>query len=254
MFKSRRGYVQADDALTSKSRFNGSLSGAVLCAVEETDLKHNKDAYARIKSWTMGRTISIRALYENARDEQNCTHWIHTANAANYCPVEFGDTRIVMIGVPSLTDKLPKSAMFDKLKEEAPAMLWDFLHTPVPETDDRARIHPITTASKEDQMDANMSKLDWFLKEFCEPTQGMCIPWSEFFDKFLANVEVSQRGFWTQKRVRGEMSADFPRGRYGKKSEVQVGNLRWKDTPLQKNLGLLQRGDNDRLIRVGEEV
>ena len=215
MFKDRRGYVQADDALTSKSRFNGSLSGAVLCAVEETDLKHNKEAYARIKSWTMGKTISIRALYENARDEQNCTHWIHTANSANYCPVEFGDTRIVMIGVQTLKDKLAKSKMFEALRAEAPAMLWDFLHTVVPATDDRARVPQVVTAAQEDQMEANMSKLDQFIKDFCEPTQGMCIPWSEFFDKLLANVEVSQRGFWTQKRVRSEMSGDYPRGRYG---------------------------------------
>jgi hypothetical protein len=255
LFRAGRGYTNGKDALQSKEGFNGSLSGAVLCYTEEIDLRHNKAAYSRIKEWTTGLTISIRALYENARDEANTLHFIQCANAANFCPVEAGDTRIVMIQVPELAKaaQIPKRKMFDVLREEAPAFLWTVLNTPVPETDERLRIPAVDSATKEDQMDANLSRLEWFLKELCSPAQGMAIPWSEFYDKFMEQVEVSQRAFWSQKRVRGELSSDFPRGKFGKRGDICIGNLRWKDTPAESGLPMLARDlESERLVRLGE--
>jgi hypothetical protein len=251
LFKNGRGYANAKDALLSKEGFNGSLSGACLCYTEEIDLRRNKQAYNRIKEWTTGLTLSIRALYENVRDEANTTHWIQCANAANYCPVEAGDTRIVMVQVPALKNIMPKRRMLDALRDEAPAFMHTLLNTAVPETDERLRIPAIDSAVKEDQMDANMTRLDWFLQEFTEPTSGMTIPWSEFFDKFLSQIELSQRVYWSLKRVRSELSADYPRGKYGKNGDIHLGNLRWKDTPAELNLPPLARDlKTERLVRV----
>lgn len=252
LFKDGRGCTNAKNALTSKEGFNHEVSGAVLCFTEEVDLRHNKQAYNRIKEWTTGLTISIRALYENSRDEANTTHWIQCANSANFCPVEAGDTRIVMVQVPALPkgEQLAKRVMFDLLEEEAPAFMYTLLNTMVPATEERLRIPAVDSATKEDQMEANMTRLEWFMKEFTVPAQGMVIQWSEFYDKFRGNVEASQQQFWSQKRVRSEMSADFPRGKYGKKGDICIGNLRWKDSDPQAGLPMLVRDlASERLVK-----
>ncbi len=106
-----KGYKRADAALISQSGFNAELEGAIVCVVEETDLRINKAAYSRIKDWVTGRTISIRAMYQSPVDVPNYTHWIQCTNDATYCPIFPGDTRIVVLEVPKLEEDIPKSLL-----------------------------------------------------------------------------------------------------------------------------------------------
>lgn len=252
MFRDLKGYTDGKRAIEDKNGYNGELSGAILCFIEEIDLRKNKAAYTRMKEWINGKTISIRALYENSRDEQNTTHWIQCANSTNYCPIESGDMRIVMIQVPELREPEKRETMFDKLREEAPAFLWTCLHNELPPSGIRMGIEPVNTSTKQDQMDANKSRLEWFVDEMTVPAAGMAIKWSEFYERFRGAVEVSQQPFWSQRRVKQEMPGDFPRGKYGKAGDIYVGNIRWKDTPEDKGQALLVRDLNgDRLVRRG---
>ena len=45
------GVARADSALINPSGFNGELEGSVLCVIEETDLRTNRQAQERIKDW-----------------------------------------------------------------------------------------------------------------------------------------------------------------------------------------------------------
>lgn len=70
------GVMRADNALKSQQNFNGELASAVLCVVEETDLKKDKIAYNRIKDWVTSPQIMIRPLHIQGYMIRNCTHWI----------------------------------------------------------------------------------------------------------------------------------------------------------------------------------
>src|SRR5690606_33656401 len=76
-----KGIVRADAALISQSGFNGELVSAVLCVIEETDLRQNKTiAYNRIKDWVTGKTINIHVKGGTPYSAANMTHWLQCAN------------------------------------------------------------------------------------------------------------------------------------------------------------------------------
>ena len=87
-----KGVVKAERSLTSE--FNGELSGAIICAVEETDIAKAPGAHAKIKEYSTGRTILIRKMRHDCFAQPNATHWVQTANRRENCPVFPGDTRI----------------------------------------------------------------------------------------------------------------------------------------------------------------
>ena len=110
--------VKAERSLTSE--FNGELSGAVICAVEETDIAKSPGAHAKIKEYSTGRTILIRRMRHDCFAQPNATHWVQTANRRENCPIFPGDTRITMISVNALlkSQKIAKPTMEDFLDQE----------------------------------------------------------------------------------------------------------------------------------------
>ena len=144
----RRGYVRADNALNSNSGFNAEVANAVLCVVEETDLSKNPNALNRIKDWVTGRRISIRALFKNAYDIVNTSHWIQCANFVSYCPILPGDTRIVAINVDLPKKDIPKKDLFNALDKEKKSFLHACLKIHLPYPEGRLSLPCITTTHK----------------------------------------------------------------------------------------------------------
>ena len=79
-----KGVVKAERSLTSE--FNGELSGAVICAVEEMDIAKAPGAHAKIKEYSTGRTILIRKMRHDCFAQPNATHWVQTANSREELP------------------------------------------------------------------------------------------------------------------------------------------------------------------------
>lgn len=168
------GVQQADLALTNPSRFNGELQGKVFCYIEETDLSKQKgEVYNRIKDWVTGRTITIRAMYQQPVDLSNTTHWAQFANSLEACPTFPGDTRITIAHVPLPKQEIPKDELTRRLIKEAPDFIASLLAIEFPESSSgRLSIPVIETESKRRAMENNRGEIDDFISEYCEQKIG----------------------------------------------------------------------------------
>jgi hypothetical protein len=252
-FQQARGYVLANQALVSKSRFNGELAGALLCAVEEINLRVEREAYNRMKDWVTGKRISIRALHKDARDEENCTHWIHCANSAEFCPVEWGDTRVVMVHVAEFEgEEIPKDELLETLRGEAAGFLHSILNMDIPPAPGRLRVPTIVTAAKEQQVRANMNPLQEFMETEVRGAPGSVIVWASFFERFQNWLKPHQRQYWTPASTARKFPAEFPKGKYGGKGAMHIGNMEWADGTSDGGVrGTLTRNPkNGRLVKV----
>jgi hypothetical protein len=244
-FAAERGYMYADHCLTSRSGFNGELASAVLCVIEETNLTTNDEAYNRIKNWTTGDTISVRALYAQPVVVRNYTHWIQCANSAEFCPIAVGDTRVITIRVPRFEGaEIPKNVMLERLRTEAAAFLYSVLEQEIPPTDGRLRLPTITTMEKEDQERAAMTPLERFMDEETDAEDGHLILFSDFFNKFRDWLQPHERPLYSPHKVGRDWAyPDFPKGSYGGSGAVHLGNLKFRDgTPSTKTCdGVIRR-------------
>ncbi len=154
-----KGYVDASSALTEKERASGVLDGAVLCYVEELDLGDGSgQAYKRIKNYVTAEQISVRHLYTAPFMAFNSTHWVHTANKRQYCPVFEGDSRIVFIHQPPLKkeDRIEwKEVLKPLLIGEAPDFLRRLLSCTLPPPDGRLWLPPLETVGKKESIAEN---------------------------------------------------------------------------------------------------
>jgi len=71
------GVKRADVALLSQQGFNKELEGAILCVLDEVDLRKNKVAYNRIKDWTTGREMVIHEKGMTPYHIPNTAHFVH---------------------------------------------------------------------------------------------------------------------------------------------------------------------------------
>jgi len=198
-----RGIVYADEALQSKSNFNGEIADAVLCVVEETNLgSHNSSAYDRMKAWVTGEEILIHAKYQQPHQVKNTTHWCQMANDKAFCPIAVGDTRVVMIHVPMLeTVEIPKSTLLQHLKEQAPAFLRMLLDLRLPTPPGRTRLPVLETDSKTMAQEDNKTIVDKFLETQCYPVDGALVRFREFYEALSEWMQEEERGLWTYNRV-----------------------------------------------------
>jgi len=88
-----RGYIKADKALTNQQGFNAEIESAVLCIIEETDLR-NTQAYNRIKEWVTAKYISIHEKGKTPYMSQNFTHWIHCMPDSQWIMTDKGAKQI----------------------------------------------------------------------------------------------------------------------------------------------------------------
>lgn len=226
-----RGYARADQALVNPSGFNNEIANAVLCVVEETDLRQNKEAANRIKDWVTGRTISIRALYKNTYDSVNTTHWIQCANDANYCPIIAGDTRIIVCRVDKPQLEISKDLLFSRLEKEAPYFLNLLYNIDLPETIGRLAIPCIMTHEKAELELHSKSDVERFIDEKCFKSDGGKIRFDEFYREFVAWCSVDRRSYWSTAKVSREFPKKygFCKGRLGADNTTYVANISFEE-------------------------
>ncbi|WP_442485807.1 primase-helicase family protein [Aeoliella sp. SH292] len=130
--------------------FTSELEGKVLCLIEELDLRdsHNK-AYAMLKRILTSPTLTIRRMRTDAYEVPNFTHFIHTANDANFVPCESNDVRLVMIGVSRIEEFIEQDVLNQCLRDEAPSMLRKLFDMPLPERCGRFWLPVVQTTLKE---------------------------------------------------------------------------------------------------------
>lgn len=197
-----RGYVRANHAIKSKEGFNGEIANAVLCAIEEIDLSDSKrDTFERVKDWVTGEVISVRALYRQAVDFVNTTHWVQAAQKRAFMPVLPGDTRITELYVDIAENPEAKDAFRAKLKEEGAAFLYAALHEPLPEQTGRLFIPALGTQGKVEQAGAARTELE----EWMETHAWIELAEDSMVAAFLDWLPVGSKASWNRGRVMREL-------------------------------------------------
>lgn len=243
-----RGVIKAGQALVNPQGFNGELAGAIICVNDEINLSVSRVAHDRIKEWTTAKTITIRALYQNAFDLPNTTHWIQCANQASWCPIKLGDTRIVMWRLDKPESEIPKELLLSRLRDEIAAFLWFLTHLEIPETIERLRIPPVETAEKREEVEMNI--VERFIAEKLYPRKGQFILFSDFCNQFWHYCETIgvRAGEWSKQKIGSSipMVEGMPiKGRSTSDNQVIIGNY-----ALDASLPALSYS----LVKVGEKL
>jgi hypothetical protein len=243
-----KGVMRADQALQSQGNFNGELAGAILCVVEETDLsKAGSRVYEKMKDWVTGRQISLHTKGLTPYLIANMTHWIQCSNLQRACPVFEGDTRVSMVQVYpfDVGQEIPWPRLKMKLEEEAPAFLRTILDTNIPPSNGRLRIPVIDTEDKARAIEFTRDELQTFIAEKCHYIPGARILFSDFYDRFMETLGVSEKVKWTKNKVSASLPPKYPKG-HGAHNNIFIGNISFDN--LQPNPGAKP------LIRAGKKL
>lgn len=222
----KRGYSRADNALINPQGFNAEIANAILCVVEETDLRRNKDAANRLKDWVTGKTIQVNQKYKTPYDINNTTHWIQCANDILYCPVFPGDTRIVAIYVDMPEKEIPKDQLFSKLNNESKAFLSYLMKLELPPMPGRLSVPCLQTEIKNEIQLDNMNELEIFVKTECCQCDGNLIEMTEFHNKFQSWLPIEIRQVWTLMKTSRNFPKIYCKGRQGANNQTYVANIK----------------------------
>lgn len=224
------GVVRADTALTSNSNFNGELEHSIICVIEETDLRKNKNAYEKVKDWVTSKMLPIHKKTKQPYTIPNTCHFVQMANSHQACPIFPGDTRISMISVPDLMPEeiIPKKILMPQLIKEAPDFLAEILSLELPVSPDRLNIPALATEEKLAAEKANQTLLEMFIDENCHYVPGEMIKFSDFYDKFISWIDPNYIKDWTKIRVGKEIPPKFPKGRLPSTGQFWLGNISFK--------------------------
>jgi hypothetical protein len=227
----RNGYARADTALISQSAFNAELEYAVLCVIQETDLRKGIQARNRIKDWVNSPLIPIHRKGQTPYLAENTTHFVHTANDPAECPIFPGDDRITVgyVGPIDPEKLIPKKELFLKLKREAPAFMAIIMGLKIPPCKDRLNIPVITSQEKIQSAQANRNPLEIFLDEMVFYVPGKIIKFSEFCDRFFTWIDSQDSMDWSKIRIGKSLPRQYPKGRcLSKQGQFYIGNVSWE--------------------------
>lgn len=236
-----RGYIRAEAALLSQGGFNAELEGALLCAVEEVDLRTNKSAYNKIKDWVTARDLLIHPKGQTPYHIPNTTKWIQCANDHKYCPIFSGDTRITMVYVDTIDplQLVPKSKLIAQLEKEAPDFLTEILSIELPASKDRLNIPVIATGEKFAVEQLSLTALEEFLQEQCKFVSGSTIQFSTFYEQFIKFADDDEIHNWSKIRVGKEIPPKYPKARLKKTGQMTIGNIAWKTSDVEPSSRLI---------------
>lgn len=228
------GYQRADQALINTQAFNGELKNAIICVIEEIDLRKHKDAHNRIKDWVTSLQIPIHEKGKTPYHIPNSTHWVQTANDASACPIFPGDTRITMAYVKPLDpmEMIPKKRLLPMLEKEAPDFMAEILGLEIPTTSSRLNVEVVSTTEKLETEGLNKTLLEQFLEDKCINVLGETIKFSDLYDHFSLYATADDLAYWNKKRFAMELShiRQFPKGRMRPDGQMYVGNIIFKES------------------------
>lgn len=234
-----KGYIRADAALQSQSGFNAELEGAVVCVIEEVDLRANKTAYNKIKDWVTTRELLVHPKGGTPYHVPNTTKWIQCANDHRYCPVFPGDTRITMSFVDAIDplELIPKKKLIQMLEKEAPDFLAEIMNLEIPTSNDRMNVPMLRTDDKETAEQINKTQLEVFLEEYCKYVPGAKIKFSDLFGRFIQWTDEEE--MWTKIRFGKDLPPMYPKARIRKTGQMYVGNIAFKDSDAEPTSKLI---------------
>jgi hypothetical protein len=249
LLMTKRGFSRADTALTSQQSFNGELENAILCAIQETDLRRSVGARNRLKDWVTTPQLSIHEKGRTPYLVDNTTHYIQTANDPGECPVFPGDSRITMgyVSPIGIMDMIPKRELFRRLKKEAPDFMAVILGIEIPDCNDRLRIPIISTVEKQQSQQLNRSPLEEFLEEQTYEVPGSKILYSTLYERFEKWLDPNDRVEWTKIKMGRALPLNFPKGRLlSDGARFYVGNISFEkpEESDAHNPRFILRGDN----------
>lgn len=217
----------ANDALLSQGGFNGELEGAIVCVVEEIDLKGNKGAYNRLKDWVTSPEISIHKKGATPYKAENMMHFIHCSNHLNSVPIFSGDRRITIIKVEPLGEHEKKSRerMRQSLRKEAPDFLTELLHIELFEPEDDMNLPALMTSEKISAEGLSRNTFEIFLSEEYAYCPGGVMLLSELYDAFLMWLEPSERNGWSKIKIGKSLPSCFIKGRRSSDSQHCIANI-----------------------------
>jgi phage/plasmid-associated DNA primase len=221
------GVARAENALTNTHGFNQELENAILCIVEEMDLKKNKTAYNRIKDWVTARDLPIHPKGKTPYTIPNTGHWMQFSNSLDSCPVFPGDTRIVLCYVPelSLLDVIPKKRLISMLQSEAPDFIAEIFQIEIPEPNDRLNVPVIVTSDKAAVEESNLSMVELFIKERCFHIPGKFEVYGDLYDHFIEWLDPNEVFKWTKQKFGSQLPHKHPKGRSTLNAQLIVGNI-----------------------------
>jgi hypothetical protein len=204
------------------------MQNAIICAVDECDLRQNKYAYNRIKDWITGGDILIHQKGETPFMVKNIAHFIHTGNDPNELQVFGNDSRIVVIRVPPLDpmDMIPQDTFFTLLDKEAPAFLGTLFHIEIPPCTDRLNIPVIDTEEKQSSIELSKNAFQLFLSECCHFSPGESVRYNDLWVKFQEWLDPNEVMSWTKIQMGRSLPSQYPKGRLAKDgAQFHVGNI-----------------------------
>ncbi len=223
-----RGYARADAALTSAQAFNAELEHAILCVIEETNLRKNTGARNRLKDWVTAERLPIHAKGHTPYLVPNITHYIQTANDHRECPIFPGDTRITMSRVPAIKyqAQIPKRILVDTLRREASDFLASILRIEIPDCTDRLNIPTVDTAEKIQSGNQNRDILTEFLTEHTYYAPGQKVLYSDLWAQFAEWLDTDDRVYWTKIKFGRRLPPEYPKGRVMTEGgQFYIGNI-----------------------------
>ena len=229
----KKGYARADAAFISQQAFNAELEHAILCVIQETDLRKNTQARNRLKDWVDSSQIPIHTKNKTPYLAPNLTHYIHTANDPNECPIFPGDTRITMGYVAPIDplELIPRKQLYKQLESEAPAFMATVLKLEIPPCSDRLNIPVVETQEKFQSGQLNRTELEIFIDENAHYSPGQMILYAELWDRFQEWVNPNDLHLWSKIRLGRELPQQFPKGRcMAKGAQFYVGNISWSSS------------------------
>jgi hypothetical protein len=158
------------------------------------------------------------------------------ANDVTDCPIQFGDTRIVITFVDKPELILPKERMLTDLKEQGPAFLYELLNCEIPPAIDRLRIPVLETEEKAEEQIAGANLVVRFIMEECYVRQGRCVLFKDFVSKFHFWLQENNEDSFKWSNIKIGRSIPFSdkmpvKGRMGQGGKVCLGNLSFVDEP-----------------------
>lgn len=223
--------------------FNGQMARCIIAVIEEMDISNNKKSYNRIKAMTTSDLMEVHYKGKTPYYQRNKCHFIQTANSPTHCPIEDGDTRIVVVEVSTLENEVPRGVMDRCLEEEAPAFLRTLLNTQLGNPSGRMRLPVLRTNAKQDLEENSLSNVHAFVEANVYPCKGHTVTVKDLYDRYVISIAETGADMVSMVSFRTQLSPRWVVAR-GKGNVNRVANVTFNkhDRPLAKAVELNDKG------------